>query len=91
MKRRDFLKITSAVSAAYVIGFYIPIKSRASETKKDEKALQPNAFVEITPDNNINFIVGQVEMGQGTYTTLAMCIAEELNVDWKNINIVPAK
>ncbi|XPV70175.1 MAG: molybdopterin cofactor-binding domain-containing protein [Halarcobacter sp.] len=91
MKRRDFLKTTTAVSAAYVIGFYIPTKSRASEPKKEGKTLQPNAFVEITPDNNINFIVGQVEMGQGTYTTLAMCIAEELNVDWKDINIVPAK
>ncbi|MGB5920264.1 molybdopterin cofactor-binding domain-containing protein [Arcobacter sp.] len=90
MKRRDFLKTTTAVSAAYVIGFYIPTKSRASETKKDEKALQPNAFVEITPDNNINFIIGQVEMGQGTYTTLAMCIAEELNVHWEDINFKPA-
>jgi isoquinoline 1-oxidoreductase subunit beta len=90
MQRRDFLKTTTAVSAAFVIGFYVPTKSRASETKKEEKPLQPNAFVEITPDNSINFIIGQVEMGQGTYTTLAMCIAEELNVHWKDINFKPA-
>lgn len=89
MERRDFFKTTTAVSAAYVIGFYIPVKSRASEGKK-ENPLTPNAFVEITPENDINFIIGQVEMGQGTYTTLSMCIAEELNVHWEDINFKPA-
>ncbi|MCJ7765015.1 MAG: molybdopterin-dependent oxidoreductase, partial [Thiovulaceae bacterium] len=89
MERRDFLKTTSVVTSSFVIGFYLPTKSRAGDTKQ-EKALQPNAFVEITADNSINFIMGQVEMGQGTYTTLAMCIAEELNVDWKEINFKAA-
>jgi isoquinoline 1-oxidoreductase beta subunit len=89
MQRRDFLKTTTVASTAFVLGFYLPTKSRASETKPS-KALQPNAFVEITADNSINFIIGQVEMGQGTYTTLAMCIAEELNVDWEEINFKPA-
>ncbi len=89
MKRRDFLKTTSVVTSTFVLGFYLPIKSRASDTPSS-KALQPNAFIEITSDNQINFIMGQVEMGQGTYTTLAMCIAEELNVDWEKINFKPA-
>ena len=90
MKRRDFLKTSSLATSAFVIGFYIPTKTRASNSKAQEKALQPNAFVEIHSDNTINFIVGQVEMGQGTYTTLAMCIAEELNVNWEEINIKAA-
>lgn len=89
MKRRDFLKTTTVATSAFVLGFYLPTKSRANDTKQ-EKALQPNAFVEITADNNINFIIGQVEMGQGTYTTLAMCIAEELNVNWEEINFKAA-
>jgi len=88
MERRDFLKTTSLTASAFVIGFYIPSKSRAEDTK--EVALQPNAFVEINSDNTINFIMGQVEMGQGTYTTLAMCIAEELNVNWEEINFKAA-
>ena len=90
MERRGFLKTSSVTASAFVIGFYLPTKSRASDAKLQEKSLQPNAFVEINSDNTINFIVGQVEMGQGTYTTLAMCIAEELNVDWEEINIKPA-
>lgn len=88
MERRDFLKTSSMVASSFVIGFYIPTKSRAEEPKK--KVLKPNAFVRISEDNSIDFVIGQVEMGQGTYTTLAMCIAEELNVKWDEINIVAA-
>lgn len=91
MERRDFLKTTSLVSSAFVIGFYLPTKTRASETTKEAKALEPNAFIEIKSDNTINFIMGQVEMGQGTYTTLGMCIAEELNVNWEEINFKGAQ
>ncbi len=90
MKRRDFLKTSSLTTSAFIIGFYIPTKSRGSDVKTQNKALQPNAFVEINSDNTVNFIMGQVEMGQGTYTTLAMCIAEELNVNWEEINIKAA-
>lgn len=91
MQRRDFLKTTSLVSSAFVIGFYLPTKTRASDVKAEAKALEPNAFVEIKSDNTINFIMGQVEMGQGTYTTLGMCIAEELNVNWEEINFKGAQ
>jgi isoquinoline 1-oxidoreductase beta subunit len=91
MERRDFLKTTSLVSSAFVIGFYLPTKTRASETTKEAKDLEPNAFIEIKSDNTINFIMGQVEMGQGTYTTLGMCIAEELNVNWEEINFKGAQ
>lgn len=91
MKRRDFIKTSTAATSAFVIGFYLPSKSRADETPKQENSLKPNAFVEITSDNEINFIMGQVEMGQGTYTTLGMCIAEELNVNWEEINFKAAK
>lgn len=90
MKRRDFIKTSSIVTSAFVIGFYIPEKSKAQTIKKEDKSLQPNAFVEIKEDNTISFIIGQVEMGQGTYTTLAMCIAEELEVNLEDINIKPA-
>ncbi len=91
MERRDFLKTTSLAASAFVIAFYIPSKSRASSTTQKESSLEPNAFVEINSDNSINFIMGQVEMGQGTYTTLAMCIAEELNVNWEEINFKGAQ
>ena len=87
--RRNFIKNTSLATSAFVIALHVPMKSRASESATSAKAkdLEPNAFVEIKSDNTINFYIGQVEMGQNTYTTLAMCIAEELDVNWEEINI----
>lgn len=89
MERREFLKSTSLATTAFVIAMHIPQKTRAQGEQK-AKDLTPNAFIEIKSDNTINFIIGQVEMGQNTYTTLAMCLAEELNVAWEEINIVAA-
>ncbi len=88
MTRRNFIKNTAVAGSAFVIGMYIPPKARAAAVQT--APLKPNAFIEITEDNTISFIIGQVEMGQGTYTTLAMCLAEELDVEWENICIKPA-
>mgnify|MGYP005991045575 FL=1 len=89
MERREFLKKSTLAASAFVIAMHIPQKSRAAQDDKQNE-LTPNAFVEIKLDNTINFYIGQVEMGQNTYTSLAMCIAEELNVDWEAINIIGA-
>jgi isoquinoline 1-oxidoreductase beta subunit len=40
----------------------------------------PNAFIRIGPDGGITLIMPQVEMGQGTYTSMPMVLAEELEV-----------
>lgn len=84
--RRTFLKTTLLTTGALLIGFYLPAKTRASTLKEDTTAgLQPNAFLQIDEDNSVTFLMGQSEMGQGTYTAIAMCIAEELNVNWETI------
>ena len=41
----------------------------------------PNAFVRIERDGQIVLTMPYVEMGQGTYTSIPMLIAEELEVD----------
>ncbi|MDX2306491.1 MAG: molybdopterin cofactor-binding domain-containing protein [Microscillaceae bacterium] len=47
-----------------------------------------NAWIRIAPDNTITLAIPRVEMGQGSYTGLAMMIAEELEVDMESIRIV---
>ena len=86
MQRREFLKITSFVSSALIIGINIPTKSKASEVQTNKDTSKPNAYIKIDKNNNITFLMGQAEMGQGSYTVLAMCIAEELDVNWEEIN-----
>ena len=45
----------------------------------------PNAFIRIDRDGQIFLTMPYVEMGQGTYTSISMLIAEELEVDLKQV------
>src|SRR3981081_1907153 len=47
----------------------------------------PNAFVRIAGDGQVVLTMPYVEMGQGTYTSIPMLIAEELEVDLKQVRL----
>src|SRR5690242_18645392 len=47
----------------------------------------PNAFLRINRSGKVTFVMPVIEMGQGTYTSLPMLIAEELEVDVDKVAI----
>ena len=49
--------------------------------------LAPNAFIRIGRDGIVTLIMHKVEMGQGTYTSMPMLIAEELGIDLGKIKL----
>src|SRR5207245_2979061 len=55
-----------------------------------EESFSPNAYLRIAPDNRITVVVARSEMGQGVRTALPMILAEELEADWKQIEIEQA-
>ena len=50
----------------------------------------PNAFLRIAPDGIVTVIVPQSDMGQGVATSFPMIVAEELDVEWKEIRFEQA-
>jgi len=90
LSRREFIQKSTLVTSAFVMGFHIPIKSKAATTTQKSNILEPNAFIKIDVDNKITFIMGQAEMGQGVYTGFAQCIADELDALWEEIIFEPA-
>ncbi len=92
LNRRDFLKTGAAGGAALLIGFHLPGSALAASAEDQEKKpVNPfNAWVRITPENQVTLIVGKSEMGQGILTALPMILAEELSLDWKQVKIEQA-
>src|ERR1700732_2677508 len=53
-------------------------------------AFTPNAYSRIGRDGQVTLVMPQVEMGQGTYTSMSMLIAEELEVGLKQVALQAA-
>jgi isoquinoline 1-oxidoreductase beta subunit len=84
LSRREFVATGVAAGAGLVVGFYLPHRGASG------KVFSPNAYLRITPDNKITIVVARSEMGQGVRTALPMILAEELEADWKQIEIEQA-
>jgi isoquinoline 1-oxidoreductase subunit beta len=85
ISRREFIGAGIAAGAGLVIGFYLPHGSR-----EEHSWFSPNAYLRIAPDNKVTIVVARSEMGQGVRTALPMILAEELEADWKQIEIEQA-
>src|SRR5271168_2171186 len=85
LSRREFVAVGVAAGAGLVIGFYLPHQGAAHA-----QIFSPNAYLRITPDNKVTIVVARSEMGQGVRTALPMILAEELEADWKQIEIEQA-
>ena len=88
--RRKFLKNMSFVGAGLIIGLPLTACANSTTHQGRQSALQPNALLQITSDNVINFYLPRAEMGQGTFTGLTTIIAEELDVHPSKINVINA-
>ncbi|MCP4001023.1 MAG: xanthine dehydrogenase family protein molybdopterin-binding subunit [Gammaproteobacteria bacterium] len=77
--RRRLLLGTVAVAGG---GIALTWLTRVPDSLRDSTdVLEPNAFLQITPDGQFIFQLDRVEMGQGTMTGLTTLVAEELDVD----------
>ncbi len=86
--RRAFLQTSAAAAGGLLIGFYLPGRGEAlaqGPRGGGAATLYPNAFVRIGTDESVTLTIHKPENGQGTETSIAMLLAEELECDWKNV------
>ncbi len=84
LSRRTFLQVGAAAGGGLVLGFSFPFSIDEAE---GADAFAPNAFVRIENSGQVVLIMPYVEMGQGTYTSIPMLIAEELEVDLSQVRL----
>ena len=73
-----------ALATGFVFAFHLPVGAAESPQPKDHPAdakFAPNAFIRIDASGQVTLVMPQVEMGQGTYTSIATILAEELDAD----------
>jgi isoquinoline 1-oxidoreductase subunit beta len=86
--RRAFLKTAALGGASLVVAF--DGKRLLGAGKEAAGQFQPNGWVRVNTDGTVTLTIGKSEMGQGVRTSLAMILADELEVEWAHIKLMQA-
>jgi isoquinoline 1-oxidoreductase subunit beta len=86
LSRRGFLRAGAATGGGLLLSLSLPFAKGEADAANAESFV-PNAFIRISGDEQIVLTMPYVEMGQGTYTAIPMLIAEELEVDLKQVRL----
>lgn len=84
MKRRNFLKISTAAGGGLLLSMSLPL---GNVLASDVSAFDPTMFLRFDKDGSITYILTKFEMGQGSSTGLAQIIADELGANWETLKI----
>ena len=88
INRRSFLQVTTLTGGGMLLGLRLPSALEAQQPAP--AALTPDTFVKIAGDGTVTLISRNPEIGQGIKNMLPMLIAEELEVNWKNVKVEQA-
>jgi isoquinoline 1-oxidoreductase beta subunit len=90
LSRRSFIQGAAAAGGGLLIGFHMPLADAATigpntQSLTTAVGTEINAWLVIDRDNTVTIRIPHTEMGQGGITSVALLIAEELNVEWSKI------
>src|SRR5882757_2450442 len=86
LSRRRFLRTAAVTGGGLMMSLHLPLAGRVSAATDGDEFV-PNAFIRIGADGQVVLTMPYVEMGQGTYTSIPMLIAEELEVDLSQVRL----
>jgi isoquinoline 1-oxidoreductase subunit beta len=95
LSRRKFLKVTSLAGSVLSLGFYFPAHALPAAILKkveaDSSGIELNSWVHIDASGKVTLFCHRAEMGQGVYQALPQIIAEELEVNLDDVDIIFAQ
>ncbi|HYU91804.1 MAG TPA: xanthine dehydrogenase family protein molybdopterin-binding subunit [Gemmatimonadales bacterium] len=89
LSRRTFLRASAAAGGGLLVSFTLPpqIGTALAAGPPPPRDFMPNGFIRIDRDGHVTLVMHKVEMGQGTYTSMPMLLAEELEVDLSQVRL----
>lgn len=95
IKRRNFLKISAAAGGGMLLGFsWLTSCQKAEEVahvlEMPSDWFEMNAFLKIGDNGVVTIFSQNPEIGQNIKTSMPMIVAEELDIDWKNVIVEQA-
>jgi isoquinoline 1-oxidoreductase subunit beta len=93
--RRTFLRVSAVSGGGFLLACHLPgladaFAGQAAAAQSPTPVFIPTAFVRVTADGIVTITAKNPEVGQGVKTHLPMMIAEEFDVDWKDVRIEQA-
>ena len=87
--RRSFIKVTATGAGGVLIGLYMDPQQADAQGRggPPPPPPDPHTYIKIAPDGTVTIMAKNPEVGQGIKTMLPMLIADELDVDWKSVQI----
>jgi isoquinoline 1-oxidoreductase beta subunit len=95
ISRRNFLKTSAVTGAVFSLGFYWPTNAKSAKIINTAEAenfgIEMNSWVHIDTTGKVTIFDHRAEMGQGSYQAVPQIVAEELEVNLNEINVVFAQ
>src|SRR4030095_15207495 len=92
IQRRAFIRLTAISGAALFVIGYLDVKGKSPQianfSGEESLGVKMNAYIFIDSSGRITIYNNRPEMGQGTFESIPMIIAEELEVDITKVNIL---
>src|SRR5438105_6509099 len=91
LDRRGFIKVSALAGGGLMIGLYtdggLLAQERNLANPNAATPINPNTYIKVNPDNTFTVVAKNPETGQGIRNALPMIIADEFDIDWKQVKI----
>jgi isoquinoline 1-oxidoreductase beta subunit len=91
--RRSFLKASSLAGGGFILGFNWLVSCTPTQdqlVQMPEEWFNINSFLKIGDNGIVTILSPNPEIGQNVKTSMPMIVAEELDVDWKDVIVEQA-